>query len=58
MAARANPFFELATPDTFADDIRARPENAVARLAILHAEAEETARLANLLARLPKGETP
>jgi hypothetical protein len=51
MAARANPFFELAASTTFADDIRAEPENAVARLAILHAEAQETARLSNLLAR-------
>lgn len=52
MAVRALSFFDFApTADTLAEDIRGNPANAVAKLAILHAEAEETSRLANLLGR-------
>jgi hypothetical protein len=51
MAARANPFFELTSPTTLAGDIRTERNNAVARLAILHAEAKETARLGSLIDR-------
>jgi hypothetical protein len=51
MAAQANPFFALNTPHALANDVRNAPADAVAKLAVLHAEAEETARLANLLAR-------
>lgn len=50
MAARA--FLDFAAPDTaLADDIRGNPRSAMAKLAVLHAEAEETSRLANLLGR-------
>jgi len=51
MAAKANPFFAISTPDALANDVRNAPADAVAKLAVLHAEAEETARLANLLSR-------
>ncbi len=51
MAAQANPFFAIATPDALANDVRNAPADAVAKLAVLHAEAEETARLAALLGR-------
>jgi hypothetical protein len=50
MAARANPFFDIAAPAPATDD-GALPYNAVAQLAPMHAEAVETARLANLLGR-------
>jgi hypothetical protein len=48
MAARANPFFESDAPEKAPV---AEPDNALARLARLHVEAVETARLANLLGR-------
>ncbi|HEX4301178.1 MAG TPA: hypothetical protein VHZ78_00185 [Rhizomicrobium sp.] len=48
MAARANPFFDIAAT---AEDIAAQPRSAVAHLAQMHAEAVETARLANLVGR-------
>jgi len=51
MAAQANPFFAIPTPDAVANDVRNAPADAVAKLAVLHAEAEETARLAGLLSR-------
>lgn len=52
MAASANPFFDVTEPiESLADDAHAEPRSAIARLAILHAEAEETARLSNLLGR-------
>lgn len=52
MAARANPLFDFSSPaPTLAEDVRRSPHNAIATLAILHAEAEETSRLANLLGR-------
>ena len=51
MAAQANPFFAISMPDALANDVRNAPADAVAKLAVLHAEAEETARLANLLGR-------
>ena len=51
MAARANPFFDIALPASEPADDRAAPYNAVAKLAQMHAEAVETARLANLLGR-------
>ena len=52
MSARVSPVFETSLSDALvSDDVRAEPRGAIARLAILHAEAEETARLANLLGR-------
>ena len=52
MAARANSLFDLVSPVTaLAEDVRGGPNSAVAKLAILHAEAEETSRLAKLLSR-------
>ena len=52
MAAHANPHFETAgANDTAVGDDRSEPRSAIARLAVLHAEAEETARLSNLLGR-------
>ena len=49
MAARAHSLFEIALP--VEDVARATYPSAVSRLAVLHAEAVETARLANLLGR-------
>ena len=51
MAARANPFFDIALPADAPEADVAAPYNAVAKLAQMHAEAVETARLANLLGR-------
>ncbi len=52
MAARANPFFDIASPAAErAQDSALAPRSAVAQLAQMHAEAVETARLANLLGR-------
>ena len=52
MAAHANSLLDFASPATTpSEDIRSRPGSAVAKLAILHAEAEETSRLGNLLGR-------
>ena len=53
MAAHANPLLDFASPAAaLAErDVRGKPESAIAKLAILHAEAEETSRLANLLGR-------
>jgi hypothetical protein len=52
MAARANPFFDIASPPPQrAEDTTLAPRSAVAQLAQMHAEAVETARLANLLGR-------
>ena len=56
MAARANPFFDVTTStdartDAYTGDVRSEPRSAIAKLAILHAEAKETARLAELLRR-------
>jgi hypothetical protein len=52
MAARVNPVIDNpSTDEALSEDVRAEPRSAIARLAILHAEAEETARLANLLGR-------
>jgi hypothetical protein len=52
MAARANPFFDIASPPPQrAEEIALAPRSAVAQLAQMHAEAVETARLANLLGR-------
>ena len=51
MAARANPLFDIASlPEPLAD-APAAPASVLARLAQIHAEAVETARLANLLGR-------
>jgi hypothetical protein len=50
MAVRANPFFDLASPADAAQ-VSSEPRASVARLAQMHAEAVETARLANLLGR-------
>ncbi len=50
MAARANPLFDIASAPA-ADETAAQPRSAVAHLAQMHAEAVETARLANLLGR-------
>jgi len=50
MAVRANPLFDAASPADVAQPTSA-PRIAVARLAQMHAEAVETARLANLLGR-------
>ena len=50
MAQTANPFLDIAAPAT-TPDIAIEPRSAVARLAQMHAEAVETARLANLLGR-------
>src|SRR6266481_3787529 len=52
MAARANPFFDIASQSAVASAETAVAP-AVARLAQMHAEAVETARLANLLGRAP-----
>lgn len=49
MAARANPFFDATAPTV--EQPEPAPYNAVAKLAQMHAEAVETARLANLLGR-------
>lgn len=49
MAARANPFFDIAAPAPEAP--AGLPQDSVAMLALMHAEAVETARLANLLGR-------
>jgi hypothetical protein len=49
MAARSNPFFEVPA-DASAPDL-APAQGSIARLAQMHAEAVETARLANLLGR-------
>jgi hypothetical protein len=49
MAARAHSLFEIALP--VEDVARAAQPSALSRLAVLHAEAVETARLANLLGR-------
>ncbi len=52
MAARVNPAFDnTSAEEPVSDSVRAEPRSAIARLAILHAEAEQTARLANLLGR-------
>ena len=52
MAAHANPLLDLSLPaPTLAADTRHMPESAIAKLAVLHAEAEETAHLSNLLGR-------
>jgi len=52
MAARAKPFLDFDSETLALDDEdRTAPRSAIARLALLHAEAEETARLANLLGR-------
>lgn len=51
MAARANPFFDIALPADGPQADGAQPYNAVAKLAQMHAEAVETARLSNLLGR-------
>ena len=52
MAAHANPLLDFASPAAaLAEDLRNKPSSAVAKLAILHAEAEETSRLAKLLGR-------
>jgi len=50
MAALANPF-QTSTFSSPASAVVPRPYDALARLAALHAEASETARLANLLGR-------
>jgi hypothetical protein len=50
MAARVKSLFDIAAPAR-SEDVRAEPRSAIARLAILHAEAAETARLSNLLGR-------
>jgi hypothetical protein len=52
MSARPNPLLDTSSAaDSVSDVVRTEPRTAVARLAILHAEAAETARLANLLGR-------
>ncbi|HXC56556.1 MAG TPA: hypothetical protein VNU97_14755 [Rhizomicrobium sp.] len=51
MAARANPFFDIASPPPETAVAAAEPYDAIARLAQMHGEAVETARLANLLGR-------
>ena len=52
MAARVNPLFDIAMPtQPLVDEPASEPRSAFARLAMLHAEAKETARLANLLGR-------
>lgn len=52
MVARANPLFDDSPfDDVTLGDARTEARSAIARLAILHAEAEETARLSNLLGR-------
>jgi len=51
MAARANPLFDIAPAVAPAADISPTPANALSRLAQIHTEAVETARLANLLGR-------
>jgi hypothetical protein len=50
MAVRANPLFDAASPAD-APQLESTPRGAVAHLAQMHAEAVETARLANLLGR-------
>lgn len=50
MATRANPFFDIAA-EPAADDVPADTNSTIARLARVHAEAKETARLSNLLGR-------
>lgn len=50
MVARANPFFDIAASPV-ADEERDTSGSAIARLARVHAEAQETARLSNLLGR-------
>ena len=52
MAALANPFLHNAPTGAMADASFA-PRHRLARLAAMHAEAVETARLANLLSRSP-----
>ena len=49
MAARANPYFDIAMPAP--KPAPPAPVNALAQLERMHAEAVETARLANLLGR-------
>lgn len=49
MAARANPLFDIVSP--LEPEAADAPFDAMARLAALHAEAVETARLANLVGR-------
>lgn len=53
MTGRANPFFDIASSPADAPDldVAAVPRDSVVRLAQMHAEAVETARLANLLGR-------
>lgn len=52
MAARVNPAIDNSPADEFVSgELHGEPRSAIARLAVLHAEAEETARLANLLGR-------
>ncbi|MEI9991058.1 MAG: hypothetical protein WDM86_13560 [Rhizomicrobium sp.] len=51
MAARANPLFDIAPAAAPAGDPSPPSTNALARLAHIHADAVETARLANLLGR-------
>src|SRR5471032_2169770 len=52
MSAHPNPLFDISSAaDPVAGDASTEPRSAIARLAILHAEASETARLANLLGR-------
>jgi hypothetical protein len=52
MAARANPFFDI-TDQPAAEDVPEDPHSAIARLARVHADAQETARLSKLLGRSP-----
>jgi len=51
MAARANPVFDIASAPETQTEAPAAPVSALARLAQIHAEAVDTARLANLLGR-------
>ena len=51
MAAQASPLFDLASLPEPQADAPAAPASVLARLAQLHAEAVDTARLANLLGR-------
>ncbi len=51
MAAFARSIPQLDTPEPIRGEPQSASSNAIVKLALLHAEAEETARLANLLGR-------